>query len=266
MRDMRLSSTTVVYPRGALGQAVNDVRSAALSGIEIQGHHANWLLADRAREEWFIELLEQSGLTVSAVMLGYLGTEGDVSKHLQAVGLASRLGASTLPVMAPRRGFGDLSDFIYRAERLADVAGQSRIEVPIHHHLGTIINSPDDVDRFLDTTGAESALGILLDTAHLALHGLEIGDCIRRWGDQIRYVHVKDLAGDCPVDAEHAGARAAQPYFRVPGDGVLDLGHAVRMLREANEDVWLSIEIETFHRKPLESLQVAKLNLGGLLK
>lgn len=263
---MLLSATTVVYPQGELPAAVRDVASAGLDGIELQGHHALWLLADEAREDAFRSLLARSGLRVSAVMLGYLDSEEALQQLSRVVDLAARLGAGTVPVLPPRNGTADDAAFIELLGRLAHHAEGAGVRIAVHHHLGTLVSDAEDIDRLLDATLGLPGVGLLLDTAHLALHGPGLEEHLRRWSGRILHAHLKDLVADHGVNVERAGPRDAQQHFRTPGEGALELGSVVRTLAIEEARPWLSLEIETFHRPPLDSLLIGKATIEGALQ
>ncbi|MGB3483431.1 MAG: sugar phosphate isomerase/epimerase [Mycobacterium sp.] len=260
---MRLSATTVIYPEGTLVAALDDIHAAGLDGIELQGHHVRWLGAAPTRVAEFQRQLQDRDLTVSSLMLGYLVDDASRDAHLALLDLSAEFGSRVIPIMPPRVGMIDLPRYFDLLGQIGARAAELGIGLAVHHHLGTMINTPEQVDAFLLTAENEAAIGLCLDTAHLALHGTDIAPAITRWSPAIAHAHVKDLRPDPRIDPRTAGARAAQATFRTPGDGVLDFDAVVAALLSSDQAPWLSIEIETFHRPALESLRTAASTLKG---
>lgn len=260
---MRVSATTVIYPAGEIEDAVRHIGGAGFEGIELQGHHVHWLLERRERERELQRLLEDAGLQVSAAMYGYLDSPTSLEEYVSVVRLAARFGARTVPVLPPRRGDADRGLFLGLLETLSEQAADLGVRIAVHHHLGTVVDTPKEIDDFLDAAVHNPQLGLLIDTAHLALHGAPIADHLRRWREAVAHVHVKDLKRDLIPHLSAAGPRDAQGAFRVPGDGDLDFTAIAEALDVDDDDVWLSLEIETFHRPPLDALSVGRTFIEG---
>src|SRR5207245_6069546 len=74
----------------------------------------------------------------------------------------------------------------------AALRGELRMRVVVHHHGGTFIETPDEIDRLLAATDPE-LIGLLMDTGHLVYGGGDPVELLERHGDRVRYVHLKDL-------------------------------------------------------------------------
>jgi inosose dehydratase len=125
------------------------------------------------------------------------------------------------------------------------VAGQG-LAFAYHHHLGTVVERPEDLDAFLEATG--EVVGLTLDTGHAALGGLDPAAAIRAHPRRIAHVHCKDVRrpvfeavrarGGSFLDGVLAG------MFTVPGDGGLDYGEVMRALAEIGYAGWIVVEAE----------------------
>jgi len=125
------------------------------------------------------------------------------------------------------------------------VAGQG-LAFAYHHHLGTVVERPEDLDAFLEATG--EVVGLTLDTGHAALGGLDPAAVIRAHPRRIAHVHCKDVRrpvfeavrarGGSFLDGVLAG------MFTVPGDGGLDYGEVMRALAEIGYAGWIVVEAE----------------------
>jgi Xylose isomerase-like TIM barrel len=73
-----------------------------------------------------------------------------------------------------------------------DLARSRGFEPTFHHHTGTYVEAPWEIERLLELTD----IGLLLDTGHLAVGGGDPAQALRDWGERIDHVHVKDVRGD----------------------------------------------------------------------
>jgi inosose dehydratase len=73
--------------------------------------------------------------------------------------------------------------------RAADLARARGLEPTFHHHTGTLVESPVEIERLLELTD----VGLLLDTGHLLLAGGDPVRSLRAWRDRVDHVHVKDV-------------------------------------------------------------------------
>lgn len=69
-----------------------------------------------------------------------------------------------------------------------DIARNFGLVQAVHPHLGTLIETSDDVSRLLEATD----LGWCLDTGHLAIGGFDPLRFVYEVPDRIRHVHLKD--------------------------------------------------------------------------
>lgn len=128
------------------------------------------------------------------------------------------------------------------ARALRDEVG---LRVVVHHHAGTFLETPGEVDRLLASTDAE-LVNLLLDTGHATFGGDDAVDVVRRHADRVRYVHLKDVRADElarvrreDVPMSDAWARGV---FCPLGDGVVDFERLVEALRGRGYAGWLIVE------------------------
>ncbi len=136
-------------------------------------------------------------------------------------------------------------------EKLTEVAewcaGQG-MPLAYHHHMGSMIESGEDVDRLMEVTG--EAVHLLYDTGHLWFGGADPLTVLDRWGHRVNHVHFKDARAPVVkrvraerlsfLDAVIAGA------FTVPGDpeGAIDFAAVTKRLAEIGYDGWIVVEAE----------------------
>jgi inosose dehydratase len=125
------------------------------------------------------------------------------------------------------------------------IAGQG-LRFAYHHHLGTVVERPVDLEAFLTVTGA--AVGLTLDTGHAALGGIDPVAAIRAHPARIAHVHCKDVRGEVFAGVRTRGLSfldgVLAGMFTVPGDGGLDYGAVMRALADIGYSGWIVVEAE----------------------
>jgi len=119
------------------------------------------------------------------------------------------------------------------------------MRVVLHHHAGTFVETPQEVERFLADTDPAS-VGLLLDTGHFVYGGGDPLELVRRHGSRVRYVHLKDARADelqRVRDTKIAMGEAwARGVFCPLGDGVVDFPRVIEALRGQAYSGWLIVE------------------------
>jgi inosose dehydratase len=146
----------------------------------------------------------------------------------------------------PRLAASDWAGFGARmAEVAAHVQGEG-LRLAYHFHLGTVVETEDDLERFLAAT--PDSVGLVVDTGHAALGGIDSAALIRRRPERVAHVHAKDVRR-AVFEALRArrgsfldGVLAGM--FTAPGDGDLDFGSVTHALADIAYDGWIVIEAE----------------------
>lgn len=68
-----------------------------------------------------------------------------------------------------------------------------KMYVVIHHHAGTFLETPGEIDRVLQMTDPE-LVNLLLDTGHAAYGGADPLQVVKQHGKRVKYVHFKDCS------------------------------------------------------------------------
>ena len=143
----------------------------------------------------------------------------------------------------------DDAGWIQFGERMTEFAEYIRgegLRFAYHHHLGTVVERPDDLAAFLRVTGA--AVGLTLDTGHAALGGIDPVAAIRAHPQRIAHVHCKDIRSEVFAGVQKANKSFLQGVldgmFTVPGDGGLDYGAVMRALADIGYSGWIVVEAE----------------------
>lgn len=150
------------------------------------------------------------------------------------------------------------------AERMADFG----VRMAFHHHMGTIVETDEEVGLLMQHTG--EAVGLLYDTGHSSFAGGDPLALVKKHVKRIVHVHCKDPRKDIlekarREDMSFMGA-VMEGIFTVPGDGSIDYLPILRILRDNNYSGWLVVEAEQDPKKahPLTYATMGFKNLHRL--
>lgn len=125
-------------------------------------------------------------------------------------------------------------------------------EATFHHHAGTFVETPEEVDHLLETVD----IGLTLDTGHLLLAGADPVEAVARWGARINHLHVKDVSlstlqrvisgGGQMVDVWRSGA------FTALGKGDIDVPAVLFALDAIDYSGWIVVEQDVLPEPDLE--------------
>lgn len=156
---------------------------------------------------------------------------------------------SDLPILKHKPILDDRGwEYLVQGLEIAGEIAQSHgLELVYHYHMGTVIQTEEEVTTLMARTPADK-VSLLLDTGHLVFAG---GDNVRlseAFGKRIKHVHLKDIRRDvlaqvidddlCFMDAVKAGV------FTVPGDGMIDYKPIFDSLHAHDYRGWFVVEAE----------------------
>ena len=130
-------------------------------------------------------------------------------------------------------------------DRLAAAAADKGVLAVLHPHVGTMVETRDDVDRVL----AGSQIKLCLDTGHLLIGGTDPLQLAREVPDRIAHAHLKDV--DVVLAArvqsgELTYTEAVRHGMYTPlGGGDVDIAGIVTALRSNGFDGWFVMEQDT---------------------
>ena len=158
----------------------------------------------------------------------------------------------------PRLAAGDMAAFGAKIEAFAQYLASQGITLAYHHHMGTVVESPEDIDAFMAATGP--ATHLLFDAGHCAFGGGDPVAVLRRHAARVAHFHAKNIRRAVTQQVRKESLSFLQGVlagaFTVPGDpeGAIDFVPLLRILADAGYDGWLVIEAEQDPtvRNPLE--------------
>jgi inosose dehydratase len=146
------------------------------------------------------------------------------------------------PIELDRDGWSRL---ITGLEAAAVQVADHGMELLVHPHAGTLIESATSIDRVL----AAGEVRICFDTGHWVIAGADPVEFVNRHGDRIAHVHLKDVdASLATAVREHELAlveATRRGLFRPLGDGDAEIAEVVRALDAAGYRGWLVLEQDT---------------------
>ena len=138
----------------------------------------------------------------------------------------------------------DWPAFGERLTALAEAVAAEGMTLAYHHHMGTVVQSQDEIERLMAVTGP--ALRLLLDTGHAGFAGADPVALARRYAERIAHVHCKDLRPEVlrlALDSDWSFLEAViAGVFTVPGDGAVDFPEVLAAL--PGYAGWLVVEAE----------------------
>ena len=155
--------------------------------------------------------------------------------------------------------------YCQKLSRFADYLLSEGVHLAYHEHMGTVIQSQDELDQLMQRTGPE--VGLLLDSGHLVYAGGDPIAVIRRWGSRIVHVHCKDIRRAIFKDALNRDLpfldAVLNGVFTVPGDGFIDYASILSALADAQYQGWLVVEAEQ-DPSVAEPLKYARMGYNNL--
>lgn len=130
-------------------------------------------------------------------------------------------------------------------DRLATLARDVGVEAVLHPHVGTMVETGDDVRRVLEG----SSVALCLDTGHLLIGGTDPAELTRQAPERIAHTHLKDV--DLGLARQVRDGRRSYTdavgagMYRPLGTGDVDVPAIVEQLRNRDYDGWYVLEQDT---------------------
>ena len=109
--------------------------------------------------------------------------------------------------------------------------------IAYHHHMGTMVQSAEEIDRFMEMTNPEW-VHLLIDTGHAFYAGEDALAIANKYASRIKNVHLKDIRQKILDDVHQYKMSFLNSVkagvFTVPGDGVINFDPVFQTLSEAN--------------------------------
>lgn len=138
------------------------------------------------------------------------------------------------------------SVFTEGANRLAEaVKRETGLRTLLHHHTGTWIETPEEIDKFMALTDPD-LVGLCLDTGHCKFGGGDPIDMLTRYADRIGVVHFKDhepTIAELSREKEMGAVESLEKgIFCELGLGDVDFAGVLTQLNALNYQGWIVVE------------------------
>lgn len=221
---------------GDIRETVKAIAAAGYTGLEL--FDGNLLPFEDTIAD-FTSIVRDGGLEVAGVYSGGQfiypdAHEDELARFDRSIGLAAAVGARHYVIGggAIRSSGRRDEDYTVAGELLDVVAGRAAdagLIASYHPHLGSLAQSPEQIDKLLDRT----SIGVCADVAHIAAGGGDPVVFIDRYQERLVYVHLKDLD-------------LASNGFLPLGDGDLKLVDIIDAVSRASYDDWITVELDGY--------------------
>lgn len=206
---------------------------AYVSGWHSTNVLVNDLETEKAAMQPFLDLLRAVGSDIIIVCETSNAIHGDDARAVND---------------RPRLATADWPTFGAALEALAAHAAAQGVTMVYHHHMGTVVESPDEIDLLMAHTGPH--LHLLFDTGHCYFGGGDPAAVAARHMPRVRHLHAKNVRADVMAQVRDQGLSflegVRRGVFTVPGDpeGAVDFAPVLASAAAYGYDGWLVIEAE----------------------
>lgn len=137
--------------------------------------------------------------------------------------------------------------------RIARACSELGLVTAFHHHAGTLVETPPEIERLCASTDP-SLIGLCLDTGHYMYGGGDPVNALKKYGSRILHVHLKDVQPEVlrsvreeRVDFLDAVRRGV---FCELGEGALDVPAIVQGLKSCGYNGWALVEQDVDANQP----------------
>lgn len=260
-----------------------ETRQAGYSGTELGGKFPR-------QSEVLKPIMRQYGLDVISGWYDGRCAERDVDAEMEAITphlqllkdmgsrhvvyadtSLGRHGAIWDPISKrPSLGDGEWPAYGRKLTMLAERMQEFGVAMAFHHHMGTIVETDEEVGKLMQYTGP--AVGLLYDTGHSSFAGGDPLALVKRHVKRIVHVHCKDpraaILEKARRDDMSFMAAVLEGIFTVPGDGSIDYVPILRTLADNGYSGWLVVEAEQDPKKanPLTYATMGFKNLSRMAR
>ena len=130
-------------------------------------------------------------------------------------------------------------------DRVARLATDRGVRAVLHPHVGTMIETGDEVQQVLDG----SSISLCLDTGHLLIGGTDPAELARQAPERIAHLHLKDVDSTVAAKVQFGELTYTEAVklrmYRPLGQGDVDVPAIVGHVRANGYNGWYTLEQDT---------------------
>jgi len=130
-------------------------------------------------------------------------------------------------------------------DRVAMLAAGRGVRAVLHPHVGTMIETGDEVQQVLHG----SSISLCLDTGHLLIGGTDPAELARQAPERIAHLHLKDVDSTIAARVQSGqltySEAVRQGMYRPLGQGDVDVSAIVGHMRANGYNGWYTLEQDT---------------------
>lgn len=142
---------------------------------------------------------------------------------------------------------GEWEVLVEGLNRLGRAAGEIGMTLTYHHHMGTVIQTEEEIDRFMSSVDPD-AVFLLFDSGHCSFAGIPPVKILEKYIGRTRHIHLKDLRMDVVKRAKEEKWSFLQGVrngtFTVPGDGDVDFKPIFDVIESNGYEGYVVVEAE----------------------
>ncbi|MEU8872687.1 sugar phosphate isomerase/epimerase [Streptomyces javensis] len=147
-------------------------------------------------------------------------------------------------------------------ERLGrEVRERFGLDIVVHPHADTHIDTEENVARFLDATDSD-LVNLCLDTGHYAYCGGDSVKLIETYGERIGYLHLKqvdpEILADVVKNEVPFGPAVQRGVMCEPPNGVPELGPVLTAAQNLDVDLFAIVEQDMYPCPPGQPFPIAE--------
>ncbi len=129
--------------------------------------------------------------------------------------------------------------------RIARACHELGLATAFHHHAGTLVETPAEIERLCASTDP-SLIGLCLDTGHYMYGGGDPVDAVKKYGYRIFHLHLKDVRREVLQSVREDGvgflAAVRRGVFCELGEGAVDVPAIAQGLKDCGYEGWALVE------------------------
>ena len=133
-----------------------------------------------------------------------------------------------------------------KLSQLAKYTLSHGMKLAYHHHMGTVVQVEEEVDKLMAMTTHD--LGLVFDTGHLIYAGADPLEVYKKHSSRVMHIHCKDVRGEIlnrslETDSSFLNS-VLNGIYTVPGDGDFNFPELFKMVSDNNFNGWVVVEAE----------------------